>query len=83
VLAEFEHTTMPHFLAHCAAVCLVVFGVVALVAGETPTTAAQLVAAGGSKGGAPNTPRSAAAAAVRGPTLRARPGATASAKHNV
>eukprot|EP01046_Picozoa_sp_COSAG06_P097461 COSAG06_NODE_43569_length_370_cov_33.214022_2_plen_27_part_01 len=27
MLAEFEHTTMPHFLAHCAAVCLVVFGV--------------------------------------------------------
>ena len=34
VLAEFEHTTMPHFLAHCAAVVTVVIGVIGLVYGE-------------------------------------------------
>jgi hypothetical protein len=34
VLAEFEHTTMPHFLAHCAAVAMVVIGVIGLVYGE-------------------------------------------------
>jgi hypothetical protein len=94
VLAEFEHTTMPHFLLHCAAVSLVVMGVIALVAGEDT-----LAPATGSIGGsvskvgatkAPTTPRASAlsttlrarSAAAGGGTQRERErGAAAAAKH--
>ncbi len=92
MLAEFEHTTMPHFLLHCAAVSLVVMGVIALVAGEdalVPATGGSSVSnVGAAK--APTTPRASAlsttlrarSAAAGGGTQRERErGAAAAAKH--
>lgn len=91
MLAEFEHTTTPHFLLHCAAVTLVVMGVIALVTGEdalTPVTGSSSV----SKVGATKTPTTPRASALS-TTLRARSaagggtqrererGAAAAAKH--
>eukprot|EP01043_Picozoa_sp_COSAG02_P017796 COSAG02_NODE_816_length_16859_cov_15.645764_2_plen_96_part_00 len=93
MLAEFEHTTMPHFLLHCAAVSLVVMGVIALVAGEdalAPATGgmdSSVSNVGAAK--APTTPRASALsttlrarAAAGGGTQRERErGAAAAAKH--
>ena len=88
MLAEFEHTTTVHFLLHCAAVSLVVIGVIALVSGEN----ALAPAAGGmhssaSKGGAaktPTTPRATANSTLRARTAgggQRERGAAAAARH--
>lgn len=83
---------MPHFLLHCAAVSLVVIGVIALVTGENTNAPASMgldIAAskGAGTAKAPATPRSSALSTLRartaaGGTQRER-GVVPAAKHNI